>query len=68
MTSSIPIQNEELVSVRDAMRTLPTLLRRLENGELDKFVLMKHGKMVGVLVTLDTFEELNEKSKVLGGV
>lgn len=57
MISSIRVQNEELVSVRDAMRTLPALLRRLENGELDKFVLMKHGKMVGVIMTFETFEE-----------
>lgn len=58
MTSSIRVQNEELVGMRDAMRTLPALIRRLETGEHDKFVLMKHGKMVGVLVTLDAYEKL----------
>lgn len=58
MTPSIRVQNEELVSVRDTMRTLPALIRRLEIGDLEKVVLMKHGKMVGVLVTLDTYESL----------
>lgn len=58
MTPSIRVQNEELVGVRDTSRTLPSLIRRLEIGEQEKFVLMRRGKMVGVLVSFKTYEEL----------
>jgi translation initiation factor 2B subunit (eIF-2B alpha/beta/delta family) len=58
VTPSIRVQNEELVGVRDTSRSLPNLIRRLETGEQEKFVLMRHGKMVGVLLSFEAYEEL----------
>lgn len=63
MTPSIRVQNEELVGVRDTSRMLPSLIRRLETGEQEKFVLMRRGKMVGVLVAFETYEELVSHEK-----
>lgn len=58
MTASIRVQNEELVGVRDTSRELPSLIRRLETGEQEKFVLMRRGKMVAVLLSFEAYEEL----------
>jgi hypothetical protein len=58
--ASIEVSNEELVTIRDAMRTMPALLSALERGEQEKFVLMRHGKMRAVLVTVGEYEALCE--------
>lgn len=49
---AITVSNEELVTVRDAMRGLHTMVARLERGEVDKFVLMHRGRMIAAVVPL----------------
>lgn len=44
--------NEELFTVRDAMRELNRIVDRIESGELEKAVLMRRGKMVAVVAPL----------------
>ncbi len=42
----VEVANEELFTVRDAMRDLNRIVERLQAGELDHAILMKGGKMV----------------------
>jgi hypothetical protein len=53
--ASVEVSNEELRSVRDATRELGRLVESLESGEVEKFVLTKHGQMRAVVVSLDEF-------------
>lgn len=48
----IATSNEELVTVRDAMRALNRMVAALVTGEREKFVLTKGGKMVAAVVPL----------------
>lgn len=48
-TSGIRVRNEELVTARDAMRGLNQMVERLQAGEVEKFVLMRRGKMVATV-------------------
>lgn len=54
---SLEVSNDELYSVRDAMRSLNRLISRLHDGELSQIVLMKGGKMVAVLRPIKQPEE-----------
>lgn len=53
------ISNEELVTVRDGMRELNKFVDRLISGEREKYVLMRHGKMVAIVISVDRYEEVN---------
>lgn len=48
----VSVSNDELVTVRDAMRGLNQMVARLESREVDQFVLMHRGRMVAVLSRL----------------
>lgn len=52
----ITVSNDELVTVRDAMRGLNRMVDQLVAGDADKFVLTRHGKMVAVVVPLSVLE------------
>jgi hypothetical protein len=51
----VEVSNDELRTVRDAMRELGRLIESLECGDAEKFVLTKHGQMRAVVVSLDAF-------------
>ena len=53
----IPVENNELRTMREASRDLGKMMKMLEQGT-EKFVLTKHGKMVGVVITVEHYEEL----------
>lgn len=53
----------ELRGVREAMRTMNKLVQSLNNGEAEKYVLMKRGHPVAVLLDLDDYAEMVEKAK-----
>lgn len=48
----LAVVNEELITVRDAMRGLNHMIEALERGEIEKYVLMKGARMVGVLTSV----------------
>lgn len=54
----VSVSNENLVTVRDAMRGLNRMVEQLQRGEVDKFVLMHHGRMVAAIVPLSQVEGL----------
>jgi hypothetical protein len=61
--SKITTSNEELITVRDAMREMPRLIQALKNkdGGVEKYVLMKNGRMVAVLLDVDDYIKMTEE-------
>ena len=57
----VEVSNDELRTVRDAMRELNRMVERLESEELEKFVLTKHGRMRAVVLSLDHFASLRRQ-------
>lgn len=53
----------ELRGVREAMRTMPKLVQSLNDGEVEKYVLMRRGRPAAVLLDLDDYAEMVEKAK-----
>lgn len=49
----IMVSNEELRTVREAMRGLNRMLDDLNDGRVSKFVLTRSGKMVAVLQAVE---------------
>ena len=62
--SRVEVSNDELRTVRDAMRELNRMVDRLESGEFEKYVLTKNGRMRAVVVSVDHFAGL---SRALAG-
>lgn len=57
----VRVSNDELYTVRDAMRGLNRLVDRLEQGESDKIVLTQHNRMRAVVVSLDSFSAMQRQ-------
>lgn len=56
----VEVSNEELRTVRDAMRELNRMVDLLERGASEKFVLTKHGQMRAVILSVETFAQLRQ--------
>lgn len=54
----VEVSNDELRTVRDAMRELNRLVDRLERGEAEKFVLTQRNQMRAVVISVDQFTRL----------
>lgn len=54
----VEVSNEELRTVRDAMRQLNRMVDALERGESEKFVLTQQNQMRAVVVSLEYFSVL----------
>jgi PHD/YefM family antitoxin component YafN of YafNO toxin-antitoxin module len=54
----VEVSNDELRTVRDAMRELNRLVEHLECGDAEKYVLTKQGRMRAVVVSVDYFARL----------
>lgn len=52
------VRNDELCTVREAMRELNRLLPRLEQGALEKLVLTQRNQMRAVIVSAERYSEL----------
>lgn len=59
----IAVANEELVTVRDAMRELNRIVDALEAGEQEKAVLTRKGKMVAVVVPIEVFARATSETR-----
>lgn len=64
MPEEMTMRPSELRGVREAMRTMPQLVRALNDGEVEKFVLMRRGRVVAVMLDLDDYSEMVEKMHV----
>ncbi len=56
------VSNDELATVREAMRELGHLLDRLDRREVDKIVLTQRNQMRGVLITPERYSELHHET------
>ncbi len=56
------VSNDELATVREAMRELSHLLDRLDRREVDKIVLTQRNQLRGVLITPERYSELNHET------
>jgi PHD/YefM family antitoxin component YafN of YafNO toxin-antitoxin module len=54
----VEVSNEELRTVRDAMRELNRMVESLESGELSKVVLTQRNQMRAVVVSVETFSAM----------
>lgn len=52
------VATEEMVSARDFRRESADHLRRLQEGEVEKIVLTRHGDVVGVILAPGKYEAL----------
>lgn len=58
MVGKVEVCNEELRTVRDAMRELNRMVDTLERGDSEKYVLTRHGQMRAVVVSVEYFATL----------
>lgn len=56
--AQLRVSNQELATVREAMRELGRLLDQLDEGELEKVVLTQRNQMRAVLITVERFSAL----------
>lgn len=56
----VEVSNDELRTVRDAMRELNRMVKALENGDSEKFVLCQNNRMRAVVISLETFARLRD--------
>lgn len=54
----VEVSNDELRTVRDAMRELNRLVEQLECGDAEKYVLTKQGRMRAVLLSVEDYARL----------
>lgn len=61
-TQSVRVSNEELATVREAMRDLHRLLAALDHGQLEKVVLTQKNQMRAVVITLERYSDLERRA------
>jgi hypothetical protein len=59
----VEVSNDELRTVRDAMRELNHMIDRLQRGESEKFVLTKQGQMRAVVLSVEAFAALRHQGE-----
>ncbi|MGN6169002.1 MAG: hypothetical protein ACTHQQ_12660 [Solirubrobacteraceae bacterium] len=57
---SLRVSNQELATVREAMRELHRLLAALDAGQLDKVVLTQKNQMRAVIVSVQRYSQLEQ--------
>lgn len=55
---TISTNPDEMVTGRDFRREFAGRMDQLNGGKVEKLVLMKHGKMVGVVLTVEEYARL----------
>jgi hypothetical protein len=61
--TKIETSPQEMVTGRDFRRNFAGRMEQLESGDVDKLVLMRHGKMVGVVLTVERYAGLTAEGK-----
>jgi type VI protein secretion system component VasF len=59
--AALRVANQELATIREAMRELHRMVEALEHGALEKVVLTHRNQMRAVLVSVDRFAELERR-------
>jgi hypothetical protein len=58
----VEVSNEELCTVRDAMRELNRMVDALQSGKSEKFVLTQRNQMRAVVISVEQFSSLTRRS------
>jgi hypothetical protein len=66
--SKLTVSNEELRTVREAMRDLKRILEAFDRGELEKVVLMEKMQMRAVIVPIEGYAALRARPRQDGGL
>lgn len=56
--TTVEVSNEELRTVRDAMRELNRMVESLERGESSKYVLTQRNQMRAVVLSVEAYSAL----------
>lgn len=56
----VEVSNDELRTIRSAMRELNRMVDDLERGDSEKYVLTKHGQMRAVVVSVEYFATVQQ--------
>jgi hypothetical protein len=62
--SEMWVRNDELCTVREAMRELNRLLPQLDQGALEKLVLTQRNQMRAVIISAERYSELQRLADV----
>jgi hypothetical protein len=52
------VRNEELRTTRELAREISACLDALSSGDVEKIVITKNGKLAGVLITPEKFDQI----------
>ncbi len=55
---TLRVRNEELRTVREAMRDFGTMITELEGGEVEKLVITQRNQMRAVVISVERWSEL----------
>jgi PHD/YefM family antitoxin component YafN of YafNO toxin-antitoxin module len=66
--AKVEVSNQELRTVRDAMRELNRMVDDLQRGDSEKYVLTRHGQMRAVVVSVEYFAALRSASRPPGAL
>lgn len=58
MPDGLKVEQEEILTPRDFRREVTTKIAELNEGKLEKIVLTKRGQMIGVVLTVDAYQDL----------
>jgi antitoxin (DNA-binding transcriptional repressor) of toxin-antitoxin stability system len=58
MTAKLRVALNELLPVKEAVRSLPQVLERLDRGEADLYVITRRNEPRAVLVPIGRYEQL----------
>jgi len=64
----VTVSNDELYTVRDAMRELNRMVDSLERGDFEKIVLTQRNRMRAVVISIEQFAALQECVKRLSAL
>jgi hypothetical protein len=67
LAEGVRVSNQELATVREAMREMHRLLAALDRGELEKVVLTQRNQMRAVLISLERYAELEQRPMAAPG-
>ena len=64
---ALRVRLDEIIATKEAARTLPSALERLDSGDADQLVITRRNAPRAVLITVERYEELLEAETRLSG-
>jgi prevent-host-death family protein len=64
---TLRVRLDEIIATKEAARTLPSALERLDSGDADQLVITRRNAPRAVLITVERYEQLLEAEASLSG-